>query len=87
MTDRLNSGDVPKGGKQCPPDMPRGSSDADKAARVRYWLDRGNAALAADGRTDLTWAHSNGHYFITSREAYLAERRYQAIQVPSKRAA
>jgi hypothetical protein len=67
MTDRLNSGDALRGGKaQCPPDMPRGDSNADKADRVKFWLERGNASLRAAGKFGVEWRHSNGHYWIES---------------------
>lgn len=53
--------------KQCPPDMPRGDSEADKAARARFWVDRGNAQLAANGKGHLQWKHANGNYWIEER--------------------
>lgn len=68
MTDRLNSGEVPKAGKQCPPDMPRGDSEADKAARQRYWIDRGNQKLAEMGKSHLHWCAKDGHYWIEERD-------------------
>lgn len=52
---------------QCPPDMPRGGTDADKAARVRFWLDLGDAHLAAEGKGHLCWKHANGNYWIEPR--------------------
>lgn len=39
----------------------------DPEERVRFWIDRGNANLWSNGRTDLHWRHSNGHYFIEPR--------------------
>jgi hypothetical protein len=53
--------------KQCPPDMPRGDSDEDKAARQLYWIRRGNALLAASGRYNLEWKAKDGHYWIEDR--------------------
>lgn len=56
-----------QGPKQCPPDMPRGDSDEDKAARQRFWIERGNAALAKAGKTHLQWKAKDGHYWIEER--------------------
>ncbi len=50
------------------PIPPSGNSDEDKAARVRFWIERGNAQLAADGRYDLTWRHKDGQYWISPIE-------------------
>lgn len=60
---------VPEGkaGRCCPPDMPRGDTEADKAARARFWVDRGNADLVAKGQGHLQWKHLNGHYWIEER--------------------
>lgn len=52
---------------QCPPDMPRGDTEDDKAARVRFWIERGNAHLAANGKGHLHWKHANGNYWIEPR--------------------
>lgn len=56
-----------KAADKCPPDMPRGDSPADKAARARYWIDRGNAHLAETGKGHLHWCHANGNYWIEPR--------------------
>lgn len=69
MTDRLNSGDIPKGGKQCPPDMPRGDSEADKRARECYWVERGNQNLREAGKHHLIWKAKDGYYWIEERAA------------------
>lgn len=52
---------------ECPPDMPRGDSDEDKSARVRFWIEHGNAKLAEAGKSHLTWKHANGNYWIEER--------------------
>lgn len=52
---------------KCPPDMPRGDSPEDKAARVRFWIERGNARLIELGKGHLHWRHSNGNYWIEDR--------------------
>lgn len=52
---------------ECPPDMPRGDSDADKAARERYWIERGNRKLDEAGKHHLQWCVKNGHYWIEPR--------------------
>jgi hypothetical protein len=54
---------------KCPHDMPRGDSAADKAARERYWLDRGNAKLWEAGKHDLEWRAKDGHYWLAGRES------------------
>lgn len=46
------------------PIPPQGDSEADKAARVRFWLERGNEKLAQAGKHHLHWRHLNGHYWI-----------------------
>ena len=51
----------------CPPDMPKGDSEADKAARQRYWIERGNANLAASGMHHLQWVCLGGYYTIEDR--------------------
>lgn len=53
---------------ECPPDMPRGDSDADKAARQRYWIDVGNEKLWAAGKHHLHWRAKDGHYWIEERD-------------------
>lgn len=53
---------------ECPPDMPRGDSEADKVARQRYWIERGNASLAAVGKSHLHWCAKDGHYWIEARQ-------------------
>lgn len=45
---------------KCPPDMPRGDSPDDVAARRLYWLRRGNAHLDEMGRRDCRWFIRNG---------------------------
>lgn len=55
------------GPKQCPPDMPRGDSEADKAIRQRYWIEQGNRKLDADGKHHLQWAAKDGFYWIEAR--------------------
>lgn len=45
---------------KCPPDMPRGDRPEDKLARLKYWLDRGNANLIEIGRHDCRWFIRNG---------------------------
>lgn len=52
---------------ECPPDMPRGDSEADKAARQRYWIERGNRNLDEKGRHDLQWAGKDGFYWLEPR--------------------
>lgn len=52
---------------KCPPDMPRGDSAADKAARQRFWIERGNQKLAEAGLSHLHWQCVNGNYFIEER--------------------
>lgn len=52
---------------QCPPDMPRGDTEEDKAARQRYWLERGNAHLAATGKGHLHWCAKGGAYWIDEK--------------------
>lgn len=70
-TNRLaeSSSTAPSGKKknECPPDMPRGDSEADKAARVRFWLERGDRNLTEAGKSHLCWRHSNGNYWIEER--------------------
>jgi hypothetical protein len=51
----------------CPPDMPRGDSDADKAARRRFWVERGNERLAEAGIYHLHWVCIGGFYSIEPR--------------------
>jgi hypothetical protein len=53
--------------EKCPIDMPRGDSDADKAARMRFWIERGNANLNAAGKHHLEWCGKDGHYWIAER--------------------
>lgn len=65
-TNRLAKSDT-AAPNQCPPDMPRGKTAEDKAARQRYWIDRGNARLAEDGRHDLQWAGKDGFYWLEPR--------------------
>ena len=52
---------------QCPPDMPKGDSEADKAARQKFWIERGNANLAAAGQHHLQWVCLGGYYTIEDR--------------------
>lgn len=52
---------------KCPPDMPRGDSAADKAARQRFWIERGNRLLDEAGKHHLQWAGKDGHYWIEAR--------------------
>lgn len=52
---------------ECPPDMPRGDSDADKAARQRFWVERGNRELDKAGKSHLQWCAKDGHYWIEAR--------------------
>jgi hypothetical protein len=52
---------------ECPPDMPRGDTEADKASRQRFWIDRGNAHLIATGKGHLEWKAKDGHYWIEPR--------------------
>jgi len=47
--------------------MPKGDSEADKAARQRYWIERGNANLAASGMHHLQWVCLGGYYTIEDR--------------------
>lgn len=61
-------GGVGKQKNQCPPDMPRGDSDADKVARQRFWIQEGNRKLDAAGKTHLEWKAKDGHYWIAERE-------------------
>lgn len=58
------SGDKPG----CPPDMPRGGTEADKAARQRFWIERGNASLMEAGKGHLHWCAKDGHYWIEERK-------------------
>jgi hypothetical protein len=51
----------------CPPDMPRGDGPEVKAARQKFWIDRGNAKLIEAGMTHLHWQCANGNYFIEER--------------------
>jgi hypothetical protein len=53
--------------KQCPPDMPRGDSEAERAARQKFWIERGNAQLAEAGKGYLEWKAKDGHYWIEPR--------------------
>lgn len=53
--------------EKCPPDMPRGDSDADKYARQMYWIRVGNEKLWAAGKHHLEWRASDGHYWIEER--------------------
>lgn len=66
-TNRLAKSEGGKVPNQCPPDMPRGDSDADKAARQRFWIERGNRELDAAGKGHLQWAAKDGHYWIEPR--------------------
>lgn len=50
-----------------PPDMPRGDSEADKAARMRFWIERGNKMLDEAGKHHLQWMAKDGHYWIEER--------------------
>ncbi len=52
---------------ECPPDMPKGDSPEAKAARQRFWIDRGNAHLAATGKAHLQWCANDGNYWIEER--------------------
>jgi hypothetical protein len=52
---------------ECPPDMPRGDSEADKLARRRYWITRGNAYLEEIGKGHLHWVCNDGYYTIEDR--------------------
>lgn len=56
-----------KGPKQCPPDMPRGDSPEARAARMRFWIEYGNADLAAKGKPHLQWKAKDGNYWIEGR--------------------
>lgn len=62
------AGSETKGKKnECPPDMPRGDSETDKADRQRYWIERGNCNLAEIGKGHLQWVCRNGYYTIEDR--------------------
>lgn len=63
-TNRLAKSTSDKALKVCPPDMPRGDSPDDKAARERYWIERGNRLLAEARKYDLHWVCINGIYWI-----------------------
>lgn len=65
-TNRLAKSTGEKADK-CPPDMPRGDSEADKAARQRYWIERGNRKLDEAGQHHLEWKAKNGHYWLEER--------------------
>lgn len=52
---------------KCPLDMPRGDSEADKAVRTRFWIERGNRELDLAGKHHLQWAGKDGHYWIEDR--------------------
>lgn len=54
-------------------DAPRITPPKDPEERVRFWIERGNASLAAEGKGHLQWSHSNGNYYIEPRRE--AERR------------
>lgn len=62
-----NSAGQGKQKNECPPDMPRGDSEADKAARQRFWLERSNAKLWEAGKHHLEWKAKDGHYWIEDR--------------------
>lgn len=66
-TNRLAQSDGTHTAKQCPPDMPRGDSEADKAARQRYWIEVGNQKLDEAGKRHLQWCAKDGHYWIEER--------------------
>lgn len=51
----------------CPPDMPRGDSEADKRARECYWIEVGNQKLREAGKHNLIWKAKDGHYWIEER--------------------
>jgi hypothetical protein len=51
------------------PIAPKGDSEADKAARIRFWIDRGNALLWEAARHDVEWVWRNGSYSIEPRQA------------------
>jgi hypothetical protein len=52
---------------ECPADMPRGDSEAERAARQKFWIERGNAQLAEAGKGYLEWKAKDGHYWIEPR--------------------
>lgn len=58
---------VGKKKNECPPDMPRGDSEADKRLRESYWIERGNANLREAGKHHLMWKTKDGHYWIELR--------------------
>lgn len=63
----------PEGGDKrydkCPLDMPRGDSEADRSARMRFWIERGNRELDLAGKNHLQWSAKDGHYWIEDRAA------------------
>lgn len=67
-TNRLAQSDGLHIADKCPPDMPRGDSEADKAARQRYWIDRGNQKLIEMGKSHLHWCAKDGHYWIEEKD-------------------
>lgn len=67
MTNPLKGFGEGEAKRGCPPDMPRGDSDEDKAARQRFWIERGNAELAKAGKSHLQWKAKDGHYWIEER--------------------
>jgi hypothetical protein len=49
------------------PSADRITAPKDEAERQRFWIDRGNALLAEQGRDTLHWVCLNGFYKIEPR--------------------
>lgn len=72
LTDWKLDGSSGKKKNECPPDMPSGDSDAAKAARQKYWIERGNRLLDETGKHHLEWCAKDGHYWIQERQSQAA---------------
>ena len=63
------------------PQTERVIAPGDQEERRRFWIERGNMLLAAEGKGHLHWQCIDGHYWIeeraeTTRKAMMANPNY-----------
>ena len=66
-TNRLAKSEGGKTPNQCPPDMPKGKGKEQQAARMKFWIERGNRELDEAGQHRLQWCAKDGNYWIEER--------------------